>query len=96
MRRQAVHRPGQIALAWILGQRATKIIPIPGTKRIKWLEENVAAVGVTLTPEELKTIGDIINPAKISGTAETASQAAARMAALTGGSSAGSDKLKRI
>jgi aryl-alcohol dehydrogenase-like predicted oxidoreductase len=86
---------GQIALAWLLAQ-GNDIIPIPGTKRIKWLEENVAAVGVTLTPDELKTIGDIINPAKISGTAETASQAAARMAALTGGSSAGSDKLKRI
>ncbi|MBM3346393.1 MAG: aldo/keto reductase [Betaproteobacteria bacterium] len=87
--------PGQIALAWLFAQ-GDNIIPIPGTKRIKYLEENVGAVAVTLTQEELKLIGDIINPAKIAGTAETASQAAGRLAAMTGGSSAGADKLKRI
>ena len=43
--------PGQIALAWILG-RTPKIIPIPGTKRIKYLEENVAAASVTLSATE--------------------------------------------
>jgi hypothetical protein len=43
--------PGQIALAWIMG-REQAIIPIPGTKRIKYLEENVGAAAVTLTPQE--------------------------------------------
>ena len=43
--------PGQIALAWIMG-RDQAIIPIPGTKRIKYLEENVGAAAVTLTPQE--------------------------------------------
>ncbi len=43
--------PGQIALAWILG-RTQKIIPIPGTKRIKYLEENVGAACVTLSAQE--------------------------------------------
>jgi aryl-alcohol dehydrogenase-like predicted oxidoreductase len=41
----------QLALAWVLA-RGEDIIPIPGTKRRKWLEENVAALGVTLTAED--------------------------------------------
>ena len=43
--------PGQIALAWIMG-RAQQIIPIPGTKRIQYLEENVGAVAITLNAQE--------------------------------------------
>lgn len=43
--------PGQIALAWIVG-REQAIIPIPGTKRIKYLEENVGAASVRLAPQE--------------------------------------------
>jgi len=43
--------PGQIALAWIMG-REQAIIPIPGTKRIKYLEENVAAADIALTAQE--------------------------------------------
>jgi aryl-alcohol dehydrogenase-like predicted oxidoreductase len=48
--------PAQVALAWVHGQGARlglPVVPIPGTKRIKWLEQNVAAVDVTLTDEEL-------------------------------------------
>jgi aryl-alcohol dehydrogenase-like predicted oxidoreductase len=41
----------QLALAWVLA-RGEDIIPIPGTKRRKWLEENIAALGVTLTAED--------------------------------------------
>jgi len=43
--------PGQVALAWIMG-REQAIIPIPGTKRIKYLEENVAATAISLSSQE--------------------------------------------
>jgi aryl-alcohol dehydrogenase-like predicted oxidoreductase len=45
----------QLALAWVLG-RGSDIIPIPGTKRIKYLEENIAAAEVSLTPEDFARI----------------------------------------
>ncbi|KAJ7256198.1 Aldo/keto reductase [Mycena haematopus] len=45
----------QIALAWLLAQ-GPDIIPIPGTKKIKYLEENLAAVKVTLSPEDVSAI----------------------------------------
>jgi aryl-alcohol dehydrogenase-like predicted oxidoreductase len=44
--------PGQIALAWLLHQRPW-IVPIPGTKRVQYLEENAAAADVELTADEL-------------------------------------------
>ncbi|PSB29345.1 aldo/keto reductase [Stenomitos frigidus] len=47
--------PSQLALAWLLAQ-GDDIVPIPGTKRRKYLEENVAATEITLTPEELRQI----------------------------------------
>ena len=47
--------PSQLALAWLLAQ-GNDIVPIPGTKRRRYLEENVAAVEITLTPEELQRI----------------------------------------
>ena len=43
--------PGQVALAWVLGQ-GDDVVPIPGTKHIEYLEENVGAVGLELTAEE--------------------------------------------
>ena len=45
----------QIALAWVLS-RGTDIVPIPGTKRIKYLEENIKATTLTLSEAELKTL----------------------------------------
>ena len=48
--------PAQVALAWVYAQASrlgVPVVPIPGTKRIKWLEQNVAALDVTLTPREL-------------------------------------------
>jgi len=45
----------QLALAWVLAQ-GNDVVPIPGTKRRKYLEENVAAAGVRLTREELARI----------------------------------------
>jgi aryl-alcohol dehydrogenase-like predicted oxidoreductase len=44
--------PAQLALAWVL-HKGNEILPIPGTKRRKWLEENVAALDIALTPAEI-------------------------------------------
>jgi aryl-alcohol dehydrogenase-like predicted oxidoreductase len=44
--------PAQIALAWVLAQ-GPHVVPIPGTKRRRWLEENVAAADVALSPSDL-------------------------------------------
>ncbi|MGH8971550.1 MAG: aldo/keto reductase, partial [Actinomycetes bacterium] len=55
--------PSQLALAWVLHQGAD-VVPIPGTKRTRYLEENAAAVDVTLTPEDLSRI-DAAAPAGI-------------------------------
>jgi aryl-alcohol dehydrogenase-like predicted oxidoreductase len=51
-------KPSQLALAWVLAQ-GKDIAPIPGTKRRKYLEENVAALDVKLTPEDLRRIDQI-------------------------------------
>ncbi|WP_294230906.1 aldo/keto reductase [uncultured Chryseobacterium sp.] len=49
----------QLALAWVLNQ-GEDIIPIPGTKRIRYLEENIAAVNVELSTSDLETIDAIL------------------------------------
>ena len=46
---------GQLALAWVLAQ-GSDIVPIPGTKRVRYLEENVAALDLRLDPEDLADI----------------------------------------
>ena len=48
--------PAQVALAWVLAQ-GQDIIPIPGTKRRKYLEENLASLQVSLTSEDLLSLG---------------------------------------
>jgi aryl-alcohol dehydrogenase-like predicted oxidoreductase len=50
--------PSQLALAWLLAQ-GQDIIPIPGTKRRKYLEENVGALNVKLTPEDLRRVDEV-------------------------------------
>lgn len=50
--------PSQLALAWLLA-RGDDIVPIPGTKRRKYLEENIAAADITLTPEDLSRIEEV-------------------------------------
>jgi aryl-alcohol dehydrogenase-like predicted oxidoreductase len=48
--------PAQVAIAWVYAQAdrlGVPVVPIPGTKRVKWLEQNVAALDVTLTADEL-------------------------------------------
>ncbi|WP_025686201.1 aldo/keto reductase [Paenibacillus maysiensis] len=51
-------KPSQLALAWLLAQEG--IVPIPGTKRVKYLEENAGAVDVTLSAQEMEAINGII------------------------------------
>jgi aryl-alcohol dehydrogenase-like predicted oxidoreductase len=58
--------PAQVALAWLL-QRGTDIVPIPGTKRRTYLEENVAAAAISLTQEEMATLESIGAPGSVSG-----------------------------
>jgi len=53
--------PGQLALAWVLHQ-GEDIVPIPGTKRVAYLEENIGAGEIELSPEDLRRI-DAIMPA---------------------------------
>lgn len=51
--------PAQVALAWVYAQQdrlGVPVAPIPGTKRIKWLEQNIAALDLTLTPGDLATL----------------------------------------
>jgi len=50
--------PGQLALAWLLAQ-GDDIVPIPGTKRVRYLEENLGAVDVTLSDEDLRRIDEV-------------------------------------
>ncbi len=50
--------PGQVALAWLLAQ-GDDIAPIPGTKRVTYLEENVAAASLVLTRDQLVALADI-------------------------------------
>jgi aryl-alcohol dehydrogenase-like predicted oxidoreductase len=52
--------PAQLALAWVLAQ-GDDVVPIPGTKRRRYLEENLSALAVSFTPEELARI-DAISP----------------------------------
>jgi aryl-alcohol dehydrogenase-like predicted oxidoreductase len=47
--------PGQLALAWVLAQ-GDDLVPIPGTKRRKYLEENVGALAIRLSPEQLSAL----------------------------------------
>ena len=57
---------GQIALAWLL-QKGRDIVPIPGTKRRKYLEENVGAADVRLTRDDMATLDAALAPEKVAG-----------------------------
>ncbi|EXI80541.1 MAG: putative oxidoreductase [Candidatus Accumulibacter appositus] len=50
--------PAQLALAWVLAQ-GVDLVPIPGTKRRKYLDENVGALAVRLTPEQLAALDEV-------------------------------------
>ena len=59
-------KPGQIALAWLL-HKGPDIVPIPGTKRRTYLEENVAAAAIALDTAEMQTLDAALAPDKVSG-----------------------------
>jgi aryl-alcohol dehydrogenase-like predicted oxidoreductase len=59
-------KPGQVALAWLL-HTGDDIVPIPGTKRRKYLEENVAAAAVRLESDEMATLDAALAPSNIAG-----------------------------
>jgi len=56
----------QLALAWVLAQ-GEDIVPIPGTKRIKYLDENIAALDIGLGDEELRRLDEILPPGAAAG-----------------------------
>ncbi|HTS36794.1 MAG TPA: aldo/keto reductase [Candidatus Solibacter sp.] len=58
--------PAQLALAWVAAQ-GSDIVPIPGTKRRKYLEQNVAALAVQLTKEDLRRIDEVFPPSAAAG-----------------------------
>jgi aryl-alcohol dehydrogenase-like predicted oxidoreductase len=58
--------PAQIALAWLLAQKPW-IVPIPGTTKLARLEENIAAVSVKLTPDDLREIESAVSKIKVQG-----------------------------
>jgi aryl-alcohol dehydrogenase-like predicted oxidoreductase len=58
--------PGQLALAWVLA-RGDDVVPIPGTKRRSYLEENVGAVAVDMTADDLARLDEIAPPGVAAG-----------------------------
>lgn len=59
-------KPGQIAIAWLL-HKGADIVPIPGTKRIAYLEENLAAASIALDAAQMQALDMALAPGKISG-----------------------------
>jgi aryl-alcohol dehydrogenase-like predicted oxidoreductase len=54
--------PAQLALAWVLAQ-GDDVLTIPGTKRVKYLEQNIAAADLTLSPDTVARVGEIVGTA---------------------------------
>lgn len=59
-------KPGQLALAWVLS-KGDDLIPIPGTKRRTYLEENLAATAIDLSPEEVTELEAAVPPSEVAG-----------------------------
>jgi aryl-alcohol dehydrogenase-like predicted oxidoreductase len=59
-------KPGQIALAWVL-HKGEDFVPIPGTKRRRYLEENIAAAAIALESSEIMALDEALAPEKIAG-----------------------------
>ena len=58
--------PVQLALAWVVAQ-GDDVAPIPGTKHVKYLEENVGAVDVRLTDDQLRALNELFPPGVVAG-----------------------------
>ena len=58
--------PGQVAIAWLL-HKGPDIVPIPGTKRVKYLEENIAAASVSLEAAQIQALDQALAPGNVSG-----------------------------
>jgi len=59
-------KPGQIALAWLL-HKGDDVVPIPGTKRRTYLEENVAAAAIALDAAQMEALDHALAPERVSG-----------------------------
>ena len=59
-------KPGQVALAWLLA-KGNDIVPIPGTKHVNYLEENVAAADIHLDSEVIRSLDEIFDPSRVVG-----------------------------
>ncbi len=59
-------KPGQVALAWLLN-KGDDVVPIPGTKRRTYLEENVAAAALRLSTAQMASLDAALAPEKIAG-----------------------------
>jgi aryl-alcohol dehydrogenase-like predicted oxidoreductase len=59
-------KAGQLALAWVMS-KGDDIVPIPGTKRRKYLEENVAAADLQLTPDEARELEAAVPASEVAG-----------------------------
>ena len=73
MAREKGCTPAQLALAWVLAQGGD-IAPIPGTKRRRYLEENVGAISVTLSADDRKRLDAVLPPGAAAGTRYAAPQ----------------------
>jgi aryl-alcohol dehydrogenase-like predicted oxidoreductase len=58
--------PAQVALAWVLAQ-GSDVVPIPGTKRVRYVEENAAAASLELTAEQVARLGSAVPPGAAAG-----------------------------
>ena len=68
--------PAQLALAWVLAQ-GEDIVPIPGTKRRTYLDDNLGALDVTLSDADLARVDEVLPPGAATGTRYATPQMAA-------------------
>ena len=66
MAREKGVTPAQLALAWVMA-KGRDIVPIPGTKRRAYLEENVAAASIALTREDVARLDEAVPPGATAG-----------------------------
>lgn len=66
MAAEAGATPAQTAIAWVLS-RGEDVVPIPGTKKVKWLEENAAALDLGLSEAQLARLEKVFRPGVTAG-----------------------------